>query len=89
MRIVIGVGDLMQRTDDGQAQIGYTVARRSRGLVTSCAVCTVHKETRSASFLVEPQNKGRRVSRFGCQNRQLRFGDLGLKITVTIFWFVP
>jgi hypothetical protein len=28
--------------------------------VTSCAVCTVHKETRSASFLVEPQNQGRR-----------------------------
>jgi hypothetical protein len=30
-----------------------------------------------------------RVSRFGPQNRQLRFGDLGLKITVTISWFEP
>jgi hypothetical protein len=28
--------------------------------VTSCAVCTVHVETRSAGFLVEPQNQGRR-----------------------------
>jgi hypothetical protein len=27
--------------------------------VTSCAVYTVHKEMRSASFLVEPQNQGR------------------------------
>jgi hypothetical protein len=26
----------------------------------SCAVCTVHVETRSAGFLVEPQNQGRR-----------------------------
>jgi hypothetical protein len=25
-----------------------------------------------------------RVSRFGLQNRQLRFGDLGLKITATV-----
>jgi hypothetical protein len=27
------------------------------------------------------------VFRFGPQNRQLRFGDLGLKITVTVSWF--
>jgi hypothetical protein len=26
-------------------------------------------------------------SRFGPQNRQLWFGDLGLKITATVFWF--
>jgi hypothetical protein len=55
--------------------------------VTLCAVCTVHKETRSAGFLVEPQNQGRRVSRFGPQNRQLRFGDLSIKIIVTVFLF--
>jgi hypothetical protein len=41
------------------AQVGYSVARRSRGQVASCAVCTWHVETRSASFLVEPQNQGR------------------------------
>jgi hypothetical protein len=57
--------------------------------MTLCAVCTVHKETRSTSFLVEPQNQGRRVFRFGPQNRQLQFGDLGLKFTSTVSWFGP
>jgi hypothetical protein len=42
------------------AQIGYSVAERSEGRMTSCVVCTVHVETSSASFLVEPQNQGRR-----------------------------
>jgi hypothetical protein len=28
--------------------------------VTPCAVCTMNVETMSASFLVEPQNQGRR-----------------------------
>jgi hypothetical protein len=41
-------------------QIGYSVAERSRGRVTSCAVCTWHVETMSADFLVESQNQGRR-----------------------------
>jgi hypothetical protein len=41
------------------AQVGYSVAGRSRGRVASCAVCTWHMETRSACFLVEPQNQGR------------------------------
>jgi hypothetical protein len=59
MRIVAGVGDLVRRTGDGQAQVGYSVAGQSRGRVTLCVVCTVHEETRSVSFLVEPQNKGR------------------------------
>jgi hypothetical protein len=49
----------------------------------------MHKETRSTSFLVEPQNQGRRVFRFGPQNRQLQFGDLGLKFTSTVSWFGP
>jgi hypothetical protein len=35
------------------------MAKRSRGRVTPCAVCTVHMETRRESFLVEPQNHGR------------------------------
>jgi hypothetical protein len=38
------------------AQDGYSVAERSGGRVTPCAVCTVHVKTRSVSFLVEPQN---------------------------------
>jgi hypothetical protein len=29
------------------------------------------------------------ISRFGSQNRQLRFDDLGLKITATVSWFEP
>jgi hypothetical protein len=30
-----------------------------------------------------------RVSRFGPQNRQVRFDDLGLKMTATVSWFGP
>jgi hypothetical protein len=36
------------------AHVRYLVARRSRDLVMLCAVCTVHVETRSTGFLVEP-----------------------------------
>jgi hypothetical protein len=57
--------------------------------MTPCAVCTVHKETRSEDLLVQPQNQGQQVSRFGPQNRQLRFGDMGHKITATVSWFGP
>jgi hypothetical protein len=39
------------------AQAGYSVVGRSRGRVAPCAVCTWHVETRSADFLVEPQNQ--------------------------------
>jgi hypothetical protein len=39
-------------------QVGYSMAGRSRGRVASCAVCTWHVETRSAGFLVNPQNQG-------------------------------
>jgi hypothetical protein len=57
-RIMVGVGDLVRRTEDGQAQVGYSVAGRTRGQVTLCAVCTEHEETRSMGFLVEPQLQG-------------------------------
>jgi hypothetical protein len=57
-RIVIGVGDLVQRTGDGQAQVGYSVAGRSGGWVTSCVVCTVHMETRSKVFWLSLKTKG-------------------------------
>jgi hypothetical protein len=54
-----GVGDLVQRTGDGRTGrvLGGQVIERS---VALCAVCTVHVETRSAGFLVEPQNQCRR-----------------------------
>jgi hypothetical protein len=42
------------------AHVGYSVAGRSKGRVTLCAVCTMHVEARSVGFLVEPQNQGRR-----------------------------
>jgi hypothetical protein len=42
------------------ALVGYSVAGRSRGQMAPCAVCTVHVETRSTDFLVEPQNQGQR-----------------------------
>jgi hypothetical protein len=40
MRIVAGVGDLVQRTRDGQAQIGYSVAGRSGDVV--CGLYRTH-----------------------------------------------
>jgi hypothetical protein len=40
------------------AQVGYSVAGRSRGRVTLRAVCIVHVETRSVCFLIESQNQG-------------------------------
>jgi hypothetical protein len=41
------------------ARVEYSVAGRSGGRVMPCAVCTVHVETRSVGFLVEPQNQDR------------------------------
>jgi hypothetical protein len=44
----------------------------------------------AVGFLVEPQNQGGgRVSWFRPQNWQLRFSDLGIKITATVSWFGP
>jgi hypothetical protein len=40
-------------------------------------------------FLVEPQNQGRLISRFGPQDWQLWFGDLGHKITMIVSLFGP
>jgi hypothetical protein len=40
------------------AQVGYSVAGRLGGWLTLCAICTMHVETRSAGFLVEPQIYG-------------------------------
>jgi hypothetical protein len=57
-RIVATVGDLVWRTQDGQALVRYSVSRRSGGRVTLCVVYTVHVEMRSAGFLVEPRNQG-------------------------------
>jgi hypothetical protein len=53
-RIVAGVGDLVQRTRDSQAQVRYSVAKQSKGQVTPYVVCTVNMEMRIVGFLVEP-----------------------------------
>jgi hypothetical protein len=42
------------------AQVDYSVAGRSVGWMTLCAVYIVHVEMRSTSFLVEPQNQDER-----------------------------
>jgi hypothetical protein len=59
------------------AHVGYSVPGRSRGQVVPCVVCTVHKKMRSAYFLIEPQNQGR------------RFPGLGLKIgsSILVIWY--
>jgi hypothetical protein len=61
------------------AQIGYSVARQSRGQVTLCVVCTMHEETRSPGFLVEPQTKVYGLSVVWPQNHWNGFSRFGLK----------
>jgi hypothetical protein len=62
------------------AQVRYSVVEWSRGQVVSCAVCTLHVEMRNASFLVEPQNQGRRfVSGLASKPLGRFFNVLGLK----------
>jgi hypothetical protein len=65
-----------------------------------CVICTVHKKTMSAGFLIWLQHQGQRfvsglaskppgrVFWFGPQNRQLRFGDLDIKTTTTVSYFM-
>jgi hypothetical protein len=58
MRIEKGVGDLVRRIGDDQAQVGYLVARRSGGRVTPYVIRIIHmEETRSAGSPVWPQNR--------------------------------
>jgi hypothetical protein len=56
-RTVAGVGDLVQRTGDGRTGrvLGGRTIERSGGIV-----CGLHlaRGTRSAGFLVQPQNQG-------------------------------
>jgi hypothetical protein len=68
------------------AQVGYSVAERSRGRVAPCAVCTMHMETRSTCFLVELQNQGQWfVSGLTSKPLGRFFIGLGLKTTRTVF----
>jgi hypothetical protein len=50
-----------------------------------CAVCTWHVETRNASFLVEPQNQGRRFCEwFGLKTTRTIFAGLNSKPVATV-----
>jgi hypothetical protein len=69
------------------AQVGYLVAGQLRDWVRSCAVCTVHIEMRSAGFLVEPQNQGRRfVSGLASKPLGWLVNSLASK---SLGWFLP
>jgi hypothetical protein len=78
--------------------VGYSVIGRSRGRVAPCAICTMHLKTMSVSFLVEPQNQGRRFVSGLPQNHSNSFSSVwvsksiatvcewfGLKTTQTVF----
>jgi hypothetical protein len=52
----------------------------------SCGLASKPAATVSGGLASKPTVT---VSRFGSQNRRLRFGDLGLKITAAVSWFVP
>jgi hypothetical protein len=70
------------------AQVRYLVVGRSRRRVILCAVYTVHKETRSTSFLVESQNHWDGLSVVWPQNHWDSFFRFGLKISGdSFFWF--
>jgi hypothetical protein len=45
---------MMQKIEDDQTQIGYLMAGRSGGRVTSCVIYILHIEMMSVSFLIEP-----------------------------------
>jgi hypothetical protein len=49
-------------------QVGYSVVGRSGGQVTPYVVCTVHMETGSADFLIEPKNNVYNLSVVSPQN---------------------
>jgi hypothetical protein len=67
-------------------QVGYSVAGRSCGWMAPCAVCTVPVEMRSAGFLGEPQNQGRRFVSDLTSKSLGWFLQFGLKTGGTISW---
>jgi hypothetical protein len=65
------------------AQVGYSVAGRLRGRVAPFAVCTWHVETRSACFLIEPQNQCRQFVS-GLASKALGLFLIGLGLNTDI-----
>jgi hypothetical protein len=83
MRIMARVGDLVQRTEDSQAQVGYSVVGRSGVRAMLCVVCTVHVKTRSAGFWLSLKTK---VGFLGSASKLRSMISLGLasKLVATI-----
>jgi hypothetical protein len=73
IRIMTGVGDLVQRTGDGQAQVGYSVLGWSSGRVTMCSVCTVHVKTGRYSLVIWASKSPRRFFVWASKPSGLRF----------------
>jgi hypothetical protein len=67
------------------AQIRYSVAERLRGRVALCVICTVYVETRSVSFLIEPQNQGRQFVS-DLKTTVAVFSGLTSKQVATVSW---
>jgi hypothetical protein len=96
-RIEARVGDLVQRTGNNQAQVRYSMARRSRSRVTLCGVCTVHKGDEERRFLglaskprstVSPDLASKLVATVLIvwpQNHSLGFPSLGLKTAAAVW----
>jgi hypothetical protein len=78
-----GVGDLVQRTDDGHT-VEHSVAERSGGRVMLCAVCTVSwlslKTKVNGLLVVWPQNHWDGLLVVWHQNYWYNFLWFGLKI---------
>jgi hypothetical protein len=67
-------------------QVRYSLAERSRGWVAPCVIYTVHMETMSAGFLVEPQNHWDGFLRFGLKISGDGFSGLASKLVVMVSW---
>jgi hypothetical protein len=95
----IEAGELVRRIGDDQAQVKYSVAKRSRDQVIQCTIHIIHVEkTRSTGFLVYPQNRWQWFVS-GLASKPLRWflslaskprsAVWGLKIPTTVSWFEP
>jgi hypothetical protein len=81
-------GRAIERSGDVVCSLHRAHGDEERGFLGTVSLSLASKAV-AMVFLVEHQNQGRRVSQFGPQNRQLWFGDLGLKIITTVSWFGP
>jgi hypothetical protein len=72
------------------AQVGYSVAGRSRGRVAPCAVCTMHMETRIVGFLVSSDLASKPAvtvsSGLASKSAVTVSGSLASKPDVTVFF---